>query len=93
MDWPKVVGMASTAIVGIQGLLKVWARLRMLTRPEKKGITIMNGEAKDLLSAIQRIEGRQDRHSNELMKLSGAVDSKFEMLSQRVGNIEQRLAT
>lgn len=86
MDWETakvVVGVGSTAIIGIQGMLKVYHRIRFMMRPERpaQGVTIFNGEVKQLFDAIGRIEQRQDRHGRQL-----------ETVVQRVSNLEQRLS-
>lgn len=87
MEIPQVVATVSTAIVGIQGMMRAFRIARSLwgrTRPtqEPKGVTIMNGEAKQLFAAVSRIEERQDRHGTAL-----------EHLGARMESVERRLAT
>jgi len=85
MEWTSVVGTISTGIVGVQAMLKVYQRLRIMLRPTSAspsgGVTIWNGEVKKLFEAIGRIEERQDRHGREL-----------QLVSSRVTGIEKRLA-
>lgn len=83
MEWPQIIGVTSTAIVGAQGMLKLYQRFKFLTRSETppKGVTIMNGEAKDLFAAIRRIESKQDRHGHQM-----------ETLTERVTGVEERLS-
>lgn len=87
MEWETakvIMGTASTAFVGAQAMLKVYQRLRIMLRTPQpaQGVTIFNGEAKQLFEAIGRIEKRQDHHGRQL-----------ETVVQRVSNLEQRLST
>lgn len=86
MEWPQLIGIASTAIVGVQGMLKVYQRVRFLMRPmkppeEPKGLTIMNGEADRLFATLGRIEQKGDQTARRL-----------ELLSHRVASIEGRMS-
>lgn len=93
MDWGhtgQVVGVFSAVLVGVQAMLKAYQILRAVIRRASNpaqpqlppGITIMNGEAKQLFAAIGRIEQRQDHQGRQL-----------EVAVQRISNLEQRLST
>lgn len=98
MEWPQIIGICSTALVGIQAVLKVYQRLRFLIKTQgttaalNPQITIMNGDARRLLSAIDRIETYQDSQALAQAQAAEIQSRQMETLSVRVANVETRLA-
>ena len=89
-----IVGTASTAIIGVQGILKIYHRIKWLMRPQvTQGVTIFNGEAKQLFAAIGRIEKRQDSLVEVVAKSTQTANRAIGILEQRVLSIEDRLAS
>lgn len=98
MEWPQIIGICSTALVGIQAVLKVYQRLRFLIKTQgttaalNPQITIMNGDARRLLNAIDRIETYQDSQALAQAQAAEIQSRQMETLSVRVANVETRLA-
>jgi hypothetical protein len=104
-NWWDWASGASAVFVAVQAAMKIYQRARIWLRPAKEqqhGITIMNGDARQLLEAVGRIESRQDRHG-EALKLQSRLQQQqnellaghtkaLDSLSQRTSTIEQRLS-
>ena len=83
MDWVKTVAVAGSSAYAIEKMLKVF-RLWKQTSRESKGLTVKNGEYKDMVSTLGRIEARIDRLVQE-------ETTAFRHIRQRLTSLETRL--